>query len=362
MNNIAALIQQRLKREKDKTSALSQKKNRPFIFVDGFNVFLRSFLVNQDITNKSEPCGGITGFLRSLDYLIDTYIPERVFVVWETGGGSARRKSMFKEYKSNRAKLNEMTSIQRSDTFKDTLKNDQENRVQQLTTLSALLKATPICQVFVKDVECDDIIAYLVKTKYRNDDRKKIIVSNDKDFYQLLDRDDVVIHDPATKNLVTREKVKEKHGIDPYHFCMAKAIVGDDSDNIPGIEGAGFKTVAKRFPEFMNPEIEIDSKRLVEMATSKKNEIKKPPRIFQDIVDQVDIINRNWDLMYLDVSSLSASQINKIDYSVETHEPVLDKLGFIKGLMQQGITLSMNIDSFCSNMSNYMCIKQSNSV
>lgn len=362
MNNISELLQKRLQAEKNKTLAAIKKRNRPYVFVDGFNVFLRSFLVNQDITNKSEPVGGVTGFLRSLDYIIDTYVPERVFVVWETGGGSPRRRSLFKEYKSGRAKMVEMSGIQKSDSMKDTLKNDQENRINQLTMLSGFLKMTPICQVFVKDVECDDIIAYLVKNKYRLDDRKKIIVSSDKDFYQLLDREDVQIHDPATKSIVDGNKVLERYGIAPAHFCLAKAIAGDDSDNIPGVGGAGFRTIAKRFPELADATLDINTQKLLEYSIEKKANIKKPPKVFQDIVDNADVINRNWELMYLDTSCLSASQISKIEYTVDNHEPKMDKLGFIRLAMKLGVTLSSNIDNFCTNMSNFMCIKSSNDV
>lgn len=354
MNKISELLQKRLQAEKAKTQSFSKKKNRPYVFIDGFNVFLRSFLVNQDVTNKSEPCGGITGFIRSLDRIIDTYAPEKLFVIWETGGGSSRRKSIFPDYKAGRVKLNEMSGIQNSDTVKESLKNDYENRVQQLTILSALLKKTPICQVFVKDVECDDIIAYLVKTKYANDDRKKIIVSSDKDFYQLLDKDDVLIHDPATKSIVTGAKVKEKYGIAPTNFCLAKAIVGDDSDNIPGISGAGFRTIAKRFPEFADEAVSLNRQMIVEASVVRKGEVKKPPKIFEDIIENQEVVNRNWSLMYLDVGSISANQVSKIDYIVDNHAVKNDKLGFIKILMQNGITLSMNIDNFMYNLNNYM--------
>ena len=346
MINISELLQKRLQAEKEKTKSLLRKKNRPYVFVDGFNVFLRSFLVNQDVTNKSEPCGGVSGFLRSIDHLIDMYSPEKVFVVWETGGGSQRRKAMFSEYKTGRAKLKEMSGIQGSGSMKDTIKDDQENRIKQLTMLSNLLKATAVCQVFVKDVECDDIVAYLVKTKYRNEERKKIIVSSDKDFYQLLDREDVFIHDPATKNLVDGKKVKERYNIAPRNFCLAKAIVGDESDNIPGVYGAGFKTIAKRFPEFADENSDLNTAKVLETAKIKINEIKKPPKIYSDMITNVDLVIRNWSSMYLDVGIMSANQISKIDYVVDNHEPQTNKMTFIKLLLEYGITLSWNVDNF----------------
>src|SRR5690348_9939591 len=82
-------------------------KNRPYIFVDGLNNFLRHYIVNQTINSRSEPIGGVVGFLRFLNYTINTFAPSKIFVVWETGGGAARRKNIYKGYKANRAKIKE---------------------------------------------------------------------------------------------------------------------------------------------------------------------------------------------------------------------------------------------------------------
>lgn len=327
------------------------KPVRPTIIVDSFNVFLRHYFVNQEVNSKSQPIGGVVGFLKQLDYLVTTFSPAKIFVVWENGGPSPRRKKIFPAYKANRAKAKEMKRIQAGkESVKDVLALDDETRIQQLTILAQILKATPVCQVFVPETECDDIIAYLVKNKLRNDNGKKIIVSNDKDFYQLLDDPNVLIFDPATKDTVDGKKVLEKYGIAPRNFCMAKALSGDDSDNIPGVPGVGFKTVVKRFSGFEDTARDVDIDSVLLEARKGSEGLKKPLRVFVDVAQSEAVLRRNWDLMYLDSSGLSASQISKIDFIAESHEPKMDKLQLIKTIMEAGINSSFDFDRFASQM------------
>lgn len=324
---------------------------RPIIILDGFNNFLRHYFVNQEVNSKSQPIGGVIGFLKQIDYLVTAFSPSKVFVVWENGGPSPRRKKILSTYKANRAKAKEMKRIQSGkESLKDVLALDDQTRIQQLTMLAQILKATPVCQIFVPETECDDIIAYLVKNKLQHEKGKKIIVSNDKDFYQLLDIPEVLVFDPATKSLVDDKKVLEKFGIAPRNFCMAKVLAGDDSDNVPGVPGVGFKTVIKRFSGFEDSTKDVDIDSVLQEARQLSESSKKPLKVFTDVAQSEDILRRNWELMYLDSSSLSASQISKIDFITDTHEPKMDKLQLIKTIMEAGINSSFDFDRFASQM------------
>lgn len=332
----------------------NKKGNRPYVFVDGFNLFIRHYLVNQEISAYSIPVGGTVGFLRSLHYIIDTYAPEKVFVVWENGGGSPRRKSIFPDYKRNRAKMKDMKNIQ-YETQKDALRNDDETRAQQLLMLTKLLKTTPVCQVYVPETECDDIISYLVKDKYgHNPDIRKVIVSNDKDFYQLLDIPNTEVYDPATRAIVTKHKVLEKYGISARNFCLAKALCGDESDNIPGVPGIGFKTAAKRFPDLASEDRDVALDDLLETSRAVLSEVKKPPMAYRDLIDNERLIKRNWDLMYLNSSCLSATQISKVNNIVDTFSGKLERHEFINVLIKEGITISFDTDTFFMNLTSYL--------
>ena len=328
---------------------------RPYIIIDSFNVFLRHYFVNQETNSKSQPIGGVIGFMKHVDYLVGTFCPSKVFVVWESGGASPRRKKISPNYKANRAKMKELKKIQAGkESIRDVLALDDQTRIQQLTILAQLLKTTPVCQIFVSETECDDIIGYLVKDKFKGVLAKKIIVSNDKDFYQLLDDPKVEIYDPATRAIIGAPKVLEKFGVSARNFCLAKTIVGDVSDNVEGISGAGFKTVAKRFPGLASSETDVDIDTLIATAREAYKSTKKAPKVLLEVSQSEDLLRRNWDLMYLDSSNLSASQIAKVNYIVDTHEPKMDKLGLIKTITESGINTAFDYDRFCSQMRNFV--------
>ncbi len=72
---------------------------------------------------------------------------------------------------------------------------------------------------------------------------------------------------------------------------------------------------------------------------------KSKVKAYQDIIDNKSIIERNWDLMYLDSSALSASQIQKIDYSLDNFKPAMNKLGLIKGMIEAGVVTDIDFDN-----------------
>ena len=76
---------------------------KSYVFIDGFNVFLRHFVVNETVNAGGDLVGGVVGFIKNLGNVISLLRPERVFVIWEQGGPSPRRKHIYSEYKANRA-------------------------------------------------------------------------------------------------------------------------------------------------------------------------------------------------------------------------------------------------------------------
>ena len=330
------------------------KNERAYLVIDGFNLFIRHFMVNEAMNSKSQPIGGLVGFLKAIHNLNEQFSPSKIFVIWESGGGCPRRKRLYPEYKANRAKTKDFQKKKAgTGTIKDLLRLDESAKINQLALLNRLLKTTPICQVFIKDTEADDIIGYLVKEKYARTDVDKIIVSSDKDFYQLLDDPKVKIFDPARKVLVTGNDVQEKYNISARNFCLAKALCGDNSDNIEGIPGVGFKTVAKRFSALADESVDITiDDVLVECqnAIAGKSKIKA----YKDIISGESIIRRNWKLMYLNSSTLAGSQIEKVNYTVDEHDPKMDKLSLIKTLYANGINIAFDFDRFSTLMRQHL--------
>lgn len=307
------------------------KQNETILIVDALNLFTRHFCAHPAMGINGEHVGGIVGFLYGIIHIIEDFRPSNVIIVWE-GGGSSRKRAIFKEYKQNRkpTKLNRFYS----DDIPDTV----ENRNHQVSVLVDIIKSLPINQIYIPDCEADDVIGYICKYKYR--DIKKVIVSSDHDFYQLLDKK-TIIYSPTWKKLVTSKDVKEKFGITPENFCLAKSVCGDAADNIKGVKGVGFKTLAKRFPCLSTKE-EISASELVEIAKIEASEGSKLKSI-NNIAESLDLIQRNWKLIYLDTQNLSASQILKINHVTNTFNSDRNKIQVMRILIKEGIQ-SFNID------------------
>ncbi len=126
-----------------------------------------------------------------------------------------------------------------------------------------LLKQLPIATRWIEEMgfkklempgyEADDIIGSIV-TYAKKNNMKVRVVSHDKDLYQLIEDDIVHLHDPMKKIDIDEEKCQEKFGIPPSKVVDYLAIVGDASDNIPGVKGIGAKGATKLLNEFKNLE------------------------------------------------------------------------------------------------------------
>ncbi len=288
------------------------------LIVDGLNVFMRHFAANPTTSENGEHVGGVVGFLRGLRHLIDLTCPKEVFVIWE-GGGSLRRRAIDSNYKNGRrpVKLNRWYD-------NEDMPNTVENRNYQINLLIQFLRKGPVGQIYVSDCEADNVIGYLSNYAYHKDEI--IIVSSDKDYYQLVS-DRVRIWSPGQKKFVTPPIVLEKFGISANNFCVARCFCGDTSDGISGAKGVGFRTLAKRFPQLTLTESQsVDD--IINGAVKKCNDSKL--KIYKSIVEYADNARRNWKLMYLGTGNLAATQIRQIESQSNNKKAFPDKLGFMR--------------------------------
>ena len=100
-------------------------------------------------------------------------------------------------------------------------------------------------------------------------------------FYQLVD-EDCIIYSPNSKSFINTDKVLEKYGVHPHNFCLAKSIVGDKSDNIPGVPGVGYKKLAKEFSELLLKE-DFDSNLFQLFITTRLDTLR--PRLLENRSD-----------------------------------------------------------------------------
>jgi DNA polymerase-1 len=299
-------------------------KNR-VILVDGLNLFTRHFMANPAMSDNGDHVGGVVGFFNATMRLVEKCKPESVIVVWE-GGGSVKKRGLYKDYKQK----SKPQSLNRY--YEDDIPSTYQNRNFQIRTLINLLSKVPVCQTYIEGAEADDAIGYMCK--YLLKEKNKIIVSSDHDFYQLIN-DNTIIWSPTVKGFVNKQKVIDRFGIHPENFYLAKSIVGDTSDNIPGIKGVGYKTLSKRFQKFTEESEYLLSDLLLE---SKSRVKPKGPKVFQDILNEEDLIKRNIKLVLLDSNNLSISHIKKLENDIENFKPIWNNIGVHKILKDTAIT------------------------
>ena len=316
------------------------------LLIDAMNIFIRAYVVNPSMSEQGHHVGGALGFLKSIAAISRRFSPDDMIVVWE-GGGSPRRRALLPEYKGNRRPVR----LNRADIYED-IPNTKENFNHQVSMCTKLLNKTPIRQVYVPDCEADDVIGYLAKHVIEGD---VVIASSDKDFYQLIS-DEVIQWTPTRKKIVDTSDVLSEFNIHPTNFATAKAFVGDNSDNIDGIKGCGFKTLVKRFPKMSEPEF-VSVEDIISECTAmpEKNRLS----IHNNILTDQEKVKRNWRLMYLDTANLSAHHIERIDGFYRYNEVKRDKLGMIRALIEEGITLprSLDVDKFYLDLSTIKATK-----
>lgn len=309
---------------------------RPVLLIDGLNVFMRHFVVNPTLNESGHHVGGVVGFLNAIKNLSNRIGPDRIIVVWE-GGGSARRRAIFKDYKKGRRpqKLNRY--------YQDDLPDTVENRDNQISLLISILRNTPVDQIYIEDCEADDVVGFVSKNIFR--EQRVVIASSDKDMYQLLDKR-TIQWSPGQKKFITLKDVRDKFGISTENFCTARCFVGDSSDGLPGVPKVGFSSLAKRFPELAADEF-VSVEQIVEESKIRLENSKL--MIYTSIVENQSIAKRNWKLMFLDTRNLSESQIRKIESSLEMCNTQSNKMALIRELARQGIR-NFDVDSFYSSV------------
>ena len=290
------------------------------LIIDGLNMFIRSYIVNPQMDKHGNPIGGCIGFLKSLQKVCRKFQPQEVIVAWDGHEGSQRKRSLNKEYKEGRGPI-------RFNRRLIELSPDEQikNKAYQLIRLMEYLNELPIIQITIDYVEADDVIAYAARHLiYARWD--KIIVSSDKDFYQLCD-EFTSIYRPIQDKVVTKQTILEEHKIHPNNFALARAIAGDPSDNLPGVAGVGLKTIAKRFPFLSNQE-EYDCEKIVANCAMQGKKLK----LHENIIKSADLVKNNYRIMQLYNPNIRPINRRFIDNSLVEFEPEFIKLNFTKML------------------------------
>jgi DNA polymerase-1 len=308
---------------------LPKNANDRILIIDGLNTFIRSFVVVPTVNEHGTHVGGITGFLMSIGYAIRNIKPTRVIICFDGKGGSQRRRKLFPDYKATRRVKHRMTRINEFNSVDD----ERVAMAQQLQRLSQYLEQLPITVMSIENIEADDAMAYISQQVYPKS--QCVLMSTDKDFLQLVD-DRVQVWSPTKKKFYGRETISEEFSIESKNFLMYRVITGDSSDNIPGIRGAGTKTLMKRLPLlFEQNKVSLDN---IFDYIEKNNDGTK---LAKDILDNKDTLELNFKLMQLEDVDISGRSKESIHNICSKNIPKLVKPNFMKMLLEDSINMNI---------------------
>jgi DNA polymerase-1 len=321
-NNYQSLLQ-KVEEEHEQSTKESLNINSRVLLVDGLNTFIRAFAANPAINDDGVHIGGLIGFLKSLRYTISILKPTRCIIAFDGKGGSKRRREIFKDYKGNR-KVRQR--FNRNVDWSTGPVDEKQAMRMQTSRLVKYLEFLPITMLTADNTEADDIIAYISRVVLK--DSNKIIMSTDKDFLQLVD-EKTTVWNPTKKKLYDMNRVQDEYGIYSKNFIIYKILDGDKSDNIPGIKGAGLKTIIKNIPQ-LTEEKEFTVKDLIKFV---KNADKKT-KLFENIKNNYTLLKRNYILMQLFDAEISNYNKLKIQNVIHEKVPQLIKYKFSVLFMQ----------------------------
>ncbi len=276
--------------------------SKPLILIDGSSWLYRAFHALPPLTNaKGEPTGAVYGMGNMLRKLLREYAPDHIAVIFDPRGKTFRNE-IYADYKANRPPVPPELS-------------------SQFPVMRELIEALGLPVLQIDGVEADDVIGTLA-TRARAAGRQVLVVTGDKDMAQLVD-DKVQLLDTMKNRVTDAAAVIEKFGVRPEQIIDYLALVGDTSDNIPGVPKVGPKTAAKWLGEYGDLQTIID----------KANEV--GGKIGENLRNSLEILPMSQDLATircdLDVGAEHDTLVPG-ETDTETLRALYTRLGFTRWL------------------------------
>jgi len=294
------------------------------LLIDGLNLFFRNFAMINMMNDSGSHIGGLGGFLRSLGTLINQIQPTSMYVIFDGMGSSTNRKNLHPEYKSGRN-----FRITNWDMFQH-LDDENEAKSDQIRRLIHYLECLPVKTVAIDKVEADDIIAHYSKHLSEKHGSKVYIVSNDKDFLQLIN-ENIIVYRPTEKEFYNKETIKNKFGVLAENFILYKTLLGDNSDKVPGVKGLGEKGIFKKYPELLTTPMVLED--IFSISANKHKEHEVYARV---VLERVRLEN-NFKIMDLGNPLIDEDEKEFLDAIVEEDIPVMDVVEFMKYYEEDGL-------------------------
>ena len=227
------------KKPANESAAKTSKEKRKRLFlIDGYSNIFRAFYAIRELSNsKGEPTNAVYGFVNMLRKLLRDEQPELIGIGMDTSGATLR-KEKFEEYKANRRPM------------PDDLRS-------QMPLIRRAIDAMKIPMLEAEGYEADDVLGTLAK-KAAAAGYDVVLVTADKDFFQLVD-DHVSVYHSFREKLYDPALVEEDFGVPPRQVVDVLALMGDSIDNVPGVPGIGEKGAKNLIKEHGSLEALLDA-------------------------------------------------------------------------------------------------------
>ncbi|MDD3813837.1 MAG: DNA polymerase I [Desulfocapsaceae bacterium] len=203
--------------------------NSEVYLIDGSAYIYRAYhAITPLVTSQGLPTHAVFGFMNILRRILREKNPLYLAVAYDSRGPVFRHE-MYSAYKANRATMPEDLQV-------------------QIPYVKDLVRALNICSFEIPGVEADDIIASAARQLSRQG-HKVIVVSGDKDLLQLVD-EQVTVWEPMLDRIMDSQAVLDKYNVGPDRLLDCFALIGDSSDNIPGVPGVGPKTAGSLINQY----------------------------------------------------------------------------------------------------------------
>ncbi|MEI8135500.1 MAG: DNA polymerase I [bacterium] len=239
---------------------MSEKSTPLVVLIDGMAIAYRAYFafISHPLTNaRGENTSAVYGFVNAILQFLDTHKPDYAAVCFDTAAPTFRHE-MYAPYKAQRQAM-------------------PDDMRPQIQTIKDITKAYNIPQIELDGFEADDLIGTL-SLKAQENNFETIIITPDKDFCQIVTKQVKLMRpkDSTSLDLLDEAAVEKKYGLKPNQFIDYLALVGDSSDNIPGVRGVGEKTATPLLQQYQNLDGiyehlgEITKKALKEKLTNEK--------------------------------------------------------------------------------------------
>ncbi|MEM6997576.1 MAG: DNA polymerase I [Patescibacteria group bacterium] len=276
---------------------MSVRDSKKLVVIDGKSIFYRGYYAMPDLsTHDGTPTGGVYGFTVLALEIIKRLQPDYVCVAWDKSGTNIRkRKEIYAEYKAGRKKA--------PDDF-----------YAQIPVLKELLESFSWPLYELDDYEADDIMATLAK-KAEAEDIETVLVSSDLDLLQAItDKTTMFALKKGLSNIqeYNPAEYKKKFGVSVDQCVDFKALMGDSSDNIPGVAGVGKKTAADLLNKYRTLDGVYENLDQIKDSVRKKLEAgREMAQISKQLVTLMTDAPLDLDLASMDIKDLDAAKLRE---------------------------------------------------